>query len=111
MNALAELTEIMGRLDIPVETGVFSDAAPALYCVLTPLYEESAVQGDGEELLTRQEVRISLYSQEEYTSAKKKIVAAVKANGFTVTSRFYIGFDDETAYHQFEIDVAKDYPD
>ena len=38
MSLLADLNTIAKQLDIAVETGLFSEPAPAEYLVLTPLY-------------------------------------------------------------------------
>ena len=37
MSLLSDLTNLVETLDIPVETGVFSDTAPDRYLVLIPM--------------------------------------------------------------------------
>ncbi len=39
MGILEELTAVCAELDIPVETGIFSDEAPDAYIVITPLLD------------------------------------------------------------------------
>ena len=41
MSLLSELNTIAESCGVPVETGVFSDAAPDTYLVLTPLSDSS----------------------------------------------------------------------
>ena len=40
---------------------------------------------------------------------KNQIVRRLLAAELTVTDRRYLGHEDETGYHQYAIDVAKEY--
>ena len=109
MNILEELNTILEKLDVPVETGVFSGKAPDEYCVLTPLGDNFALFGDNMPLVDISEVRLSLLSKNNYIKRKNQITSALLTAGFTITDRRYIGHEDDTAYHHYAIDVAKEY--
>ena len=40
---------------------------------------------------------------------KKAVVNALLAADFTITARQYIGFENESGYHHYAVDVAKHY--
>ena len=109
MSMLAQLNELFEELNIPVETGEFSSDPPAFYVVLTPLTDDFGVYGDNKPLAETQEVRISLFNYGNYLERKEAIVAALLDKEFTITLRQYIGFDKETGYHTYTIDVMKEF--
>ena len=53
-----------------------------------------------------QEVRLSLFTKGNYTKLKNAIVRALLGADFYITDRRYIGFETETGYHHYAIDVA-----
>ena len=108
MNILAELNALLSPI-LPVETGVFSGAAPDEYLVLTPMTDTFALYGDNAPLIEVSEVRISLFSRGNYLQRKNQITAALLAAEFTITDRRYIGHEDDTGFHHAAIDVARAY--
>lgn len=109
MSLLTELKETLEPLDIPFETGVFSDEAPARYFVVVPLSDTFDLHADNAPGVDVQEARLSLYSQGNYIAAKNAVVRSLLAADFTITARQYIGFETETGYHHYNVDVAKHY--
>ena len=109
MSLLADLNTIAKQLGIAVETGLFSETAPAEYLVLTPLADTFEIHADNAPELDVQEVRISLFTTGSYTKWKNTLVRAILAAGITITERRYIGHDDDTGYHNYAIDVANYY--
>ena len=109
MSVLQELNEILDKLGIPVETGVFSGKAPDQYTVITPMSDNFGGFADNAPQYEIQEARISLYSKGNYQKRKNQIVKAIFAAEITVTDRRYIGHEDDTGYHHYAIDVAKEY--
>ena len=109
MSLLSELVSIFDRLSIPVETGVFSKQAPRQYAVLTPVLDSFTLYADNKPEQDVEEVRISLYDKGNYQSAKKRIEAALLSADITITDRRYVSREDETGYHHYAIDVAKNY--
>lgn len=73
MSLLSDLTTLVETLDIPVETGVFSDTAPDKYLVLVPLSDTFAVHADNSPGIDVQEVRIS-YSRRAATPKRRTLL-------------------------------------
>lgn len=110
MSVLSELNSLLTRLKLPVETGVFSEAAPDEYAVVTPLADTFEVHADNRPHFEVQEARISLLSKRNYTVRSREITSALLTAEFTITDRKYIGHEDDTGYHNYAIDIAKEYP-
>ena len=110
MNILEELTSLLQGLDIVVETGVFSDIAPDEYVVITPLTDTFQLFASNQPQFDQHEARLSVYSKGNYLALKNRIVAALLEADFTITSRQYIGHEDDTKYHHYGVDVLKIYP-
>ena len=109
MSLLAEVKAIIENCKIPVETGVFSDAPPDTYAVLTPLADSFDLHADNKPSVDVQEVRLSLFCKENYLKSKNRLVKAILNADMTITDRRYIGHEDDTGYHHYAIDVAKSY--
>ena len=109
MSILAELNSLLGRLSVQVETGVFSGKAPDEYVVVTPLADTYPVHADNCPQCETQEARLSLFSKGNYLRRKNEIVRALLAEDFTITSRMYVGHEDDTGYHHYAVDTAKNY--
>jgi len=108
MSILEELNTLLTPI-LPVETGIFSTVAPDEYLVLTPMTDTFALFGDNAPLIDVSEVRISLFSKGNYIKRKNQITAALHCAAFTITDRRYIGYENDSSYHHFAIDVAKEY--
>ena len=109
MNILEELNTLLTAIPIPVETGVFSGLAPDEYVVILPLSDVFEVHEDNRPGCDELEARISLFSKSNYLERKRQITTALLNDDFTVTERRYIGHEDDTGYHHYAIDVAKNY--
>ena len=109
MSVLADIQTALSALDIPVETGVFSDAAPAKYIVVVPIVDTFDLHADNAPGIDVQEARLSLYAQGNYMADKNAIVKTLLGADFTITDRRYIGYETETCYHHYAVDVAKHY--
>ena len=109
MSLLSEVRAIIETCKIPVETGVFSNAPPATYAVLTPLSDSFDIHADNKPGVDVQEVRLSLFSKDNYLKIKNRLVKAMLNADITITNRRYIGHEDDTGYHHYAIDVAKSY--
>ena len=109
MNILKELTALFSELSIPVETGVFSSKAPSEYLVLVPLNDSFPYNADNYPQIDVQEVRISIFTKNNYIKLKNKITSRLLRSDFYITDRRYNGYETGTGYHQYTIDVAKQY--
>ena len=109
MSVLADIQSALSGLGIPIETGVFTDKAPAKYIVVVPLADSFDLHADNSPGCDVQEARISLYAQGSYTKDKNAIVKALLAADMTITDRRYIGYENDTGYHHYAVDVAHYY--
>ena len=109
MSVLADIQSALSGLGIPIETGVFTEKAPAKYIVVVPLADSFDLHADNVPGCDVQEARISLYAQGSYTKEKNAIVKALLAADMTITDRRYIGYENDTGYHHYAVDVAQYY--
>lgn len=109
MSILSDLNDVLEPLHIPIETGVFSGVPPDEYLVFIPLTDIFEVYADNRPGFDVQEVRISIFSKGNYQQRKRQITTALVNAYFTITERRYIGHEDDTGYHHYVIDVAKNY--
>ena len=109
MSVLTDIQTALSALDIPIETGVFTDAAPAKYIVVVPIADTFDLYADNAPGIDVQEARLSLYDQGNYMADKKALVKTLLGADFTITDRRYIGYETETGYHHYAVDVAKYY--
>ena len=109
MSVLSDLNVTLGKLGIPIETGIFTETAPDKYIVVVPLVDNFGVHADNAPSYDIQEARISLYSKSNYGADKNRIIRLLITDDFTITGRQYIGYETETGYHHYVVDVAKHY--
>ena len=109
MSMLEELNTIVESARLPVETGVFSKAAPDAYVVITPISEHFALFADDAPGMNIEEARLSLFSKGNYGSKKDLLVRMLLSAGFLVTERRYIGYEEGTNYHLYSLDVAHEF--
>jgi len=107
MTMLEELNSLISDLGLPVETGVFSDKPPDEYVVITPLADTFGLHADNRPQNETQEARLSLFSKGNYLRRKNEAVRALLAADFTITDRLYVGYEPDTAYHHYSVDVAQ----
>lgn len=109
MSLLSDLKTIISTLDIPVETGVFSDKAPDEYIVLIPMNDEYDLHADNQPGVDVQSVRLSLYTKGNYIVTMVRVVNALLRLELTITARQYLGYEYDTKYHHYNIDVEQFY--
>ena len=109
MSLLSDLNEVLMPLGISIETCIFSGVPPDEYLVFIPLTDIFEVHADNRPSFDVQEVRISLFSRGNYQRRKRQITVALLNADITVTERRYIGFEEDTKYHHYAIDVMKEY--
>jgi len=109
MSILADINNALAQIGIPIETGVFTDPAPDKYIVIVPMTDSFALDADNVPGYDVQEARISLYAKGNYGADKNKIVRKLLSADLTITSRQYIGYETETGYHHYVVDVANHY--
>ena len=109
MSILEDMDQVLTDLRIPYFAGVFKGKAPDTYLVVVPLTDSFDFHADNAPGYDIQEVRLSLYSKGNYVKDKNRIIAALLSQGYTITERRYIGYETETGYHHYAVDVAHYY--
>lgn len=109
MSILEDLNAVCAALEIPVETGIFSDEAPDTYIVITPLSDTFDLHADNAPGVDIQEARLSLYTKGSYTALKNRLVRLLLREDFTITGRTYNGYETDTGYHHYTVDAARHY--
>lgn len=109
MILLEKLIYLFSELDVPIETGIFSEQAPNQYIVLIPVKSTYELYADNLPKQDIEDVRISIYSKSNYLNLKRRLEKLLLENGLTITERRYNGYEKETKYHHFTIDVADHY--
>jgi len=113
MSVLEKLNTLLSPM-LSVGTGVFSGVSdsgspvPDEYCVLTPLADRFALFGDNKPQIEVSEVRLSLFCKGNYNKRKSQITQALLAADFTITDRRYVGYEPDTNYYHYAIDVAQE---
>ena len=108
-SILKDIREVLEPLGLPIETGVFSKKAPDEYLVITPMSDVFDYYADNLPRADMQEARLSLFSKGNYLARKKDIVRRLLGADFTITDRRYLGYEEDTGFHHFAIDVLKEY--
>lgn len=108
MTILQELTTLLVPV-LPVETGIFTTTPPDAYLVLVPLADSFSLFADNSPGVDTCEVQISIYTKTNYQPVKAQVTELLLAQEFDITARRYLGFDPESGYHHYAIDVAKSY--
>lgn len=103
------MNTLVNAVPLPVETGVFSGKAPDEYVVILPLSDIFEVHADNRPGYEVQEARLSLFTKGNYRQQKRQLTTTLLNADFVITERRYIGHEDDTGYHHYAIDVAKNY--
>jgi hypothetical protein len=115
MSFLEELNSLLMGIGLLVETGVFSEKAgsppriPDEYIVITPMSDTFEFYADNRPQYETQEARLSLFSKGNYIRRKNEVVRTLLLEDFTITARLYVGYENDTGYYHYAIDVAKNY--
>lgn len=108
-SILKDISETLQSTGIQIETGVFSEKAPDEYLVIIPMGDIFDHYADDLPRVELQEARLSLFSKHNYMARKNEIVDVLLIAEFTITDRRYLGYEEDTGFHHFAIDVAKLY--
>ena len=109
MSILKDLNYMLEPVGIPIETGVFSNKPSQEYLVITPMSDNLDCFADNKPQMTVSEVRLSLFTKKNYNKRKDQVTKVLLAAGMTITDRQYVGYEDDTKFHHYAIDVMKEY--
>jgi hypothetical protein len=109
MSLLADLISILEPIEISIETGVFSDTPPDEYIVITPMSDRFDLFADNKAQTVIEEARLSIFTKYNYQPLKNKVTKQLLNQDIIITDRQYIGYENDTKYHHYAIDVMKEY--
>lgn len=109
MNILEELITLLSTLGIKIETGVIKNDSENSFIVLVPLADTFKLNANDAPNYNYEEVRITIFSKNNYLKLKNSIINLLLANYFYITQRIYNGYETKTGYYEYTIDVAKNY--
>lgn len=104
---LERLKTLLTTLDLPLYVGAYLDTPPPrVYVVATPLTDLLEVWADGTPGAEVEEVRLSLFASSNYLALRDRLTRHLVDEGFTITARRYVGYEVDTGFHHYAIDVA-----
>lgn len=108
MSGLLEnLSHIAKQLGLAYAVSCYTDSpTPDTYLVFTPLTDSFEIFADNTPSVEIEQARISLFTKTNYLSLRDQITRALIDAGLTVTARRYIGYEDDTGFHHYSIDVS-----
>lgn len=109
MSIFSEIKSVLEPLNIPIETGVFSENPPDEYIVIVPISDTFDLFSDNAPEVDICEVRLSIFTKNNYLKLKKAAQRLLMKSDFTITARRYVEYEKETGYHHYAIDTAKFY--
>ena len=108
MSGLLEnLSHIAKQLGLAYAVSCYTDSpAPDTYLVFTPLTDSFEIFADNTPSVEIEQARISLFTKTNYLSLRNQITKALISARLVITGRRYIGYEDDTGYHHYSIDVS-----
>lgn len=108
MSGLLEnLSHIAKQLGFAYAVSCYTDSpAPDTYLVFTPLTDSFEIFADNTPGIEVEEVRIALFTKTNYLGLRNQLTRALIDAGLTVTARRYIGYEADTGFHHYSIDVS-----
>lgn len=108
MSGLLEnLSHIAKQLGLAYAVSCYTDSpAPDTYLVFTPLTDSLEVFADNTPGVEIEEARISLFTKTNYLSLRDQITKALISARLVITGRRYIGYEADTGFHHYSIDVS-----
>lgn len=108
MSGLLEnLSHIAKQLGLAYAVSCYTDSpAPDTYLVFTPLTDSFEIFADNTPGIEVEEVRIALFTKTNYLALRDQITKALISARLVITGRRYIGYEADTGFHHYSIDVS-----
>lgn len=108
MSGLLEnLSHIAKKLGFAYAVSCYTDSpAPDTYLVFTPLTDSFEIFADNTPGVEIEEARISLFTKTNYLALRDQITKALISARLVITGRRYIGYEADTGFHHYSIDVS-----
>ena len=108
MSGLLEnLSHIAKQLGLAYAVSCYTDSpAPNTYLVFTPLTDYFEIFADNTPGVEIEQARISLFTKTNYLALRDQITKALISARLVITGRRYIGYEADTGFHHYSIDVS-----
>lgn len=107
IGLLENLSHIAKQLGLAYAVSCYTDSpAPHTYLVFTPLTDSFEIFADNPPGIEIEEARISLFTKTNYLALRDQITKALISARLVITARRYIGYEDDTGFHHYSIDVS-----
>ncbi|PKY65718.1 hypothetical protein CYJ25_08065 [Schaalia turicensis] len=108
MSGLLEnLSHIAKQLRLAYAVSCYTASpAPDTYLVFTPLTDSFEIFADNTPGIEIEEARISLFTKTNYLALRDQITKALISARLVITGRRYIGYEADTGFHHYSIDVS-----
>ena len=108
MSGLLEnLSHIAKQLGLAYAVSCYTDSpAPNTYLVFTPLTDSFEIFADNTPGVEIEQARISLFTKTNYLALRDQITKALIRARLVITGRRYIGYEADTGFHHYSIDVS-----
>ena len=108
---LEQAKTICLSLGLPFQTGLYTNAPhPDTFVVATPLADVFDVHADNQPRIEIESVRLSLFTKSNYLALRTRLTKALLGAGVTVVARRYVGFEEDTSYHHYALDIETHHP-
>ena len=108
-NIISDITQILDSVGMKSAMGAYKDAPPDHYAVIEPGHDSFQGFADNLPTFDIQRARVTVAVKTDYTDWRVKITAALLWRKFKFLDRAYIGYDGDTEYFAFYVDVEKAY--
>jgi hypothetical protein len=109
-NILTEITDVLNKLDVPMQTGTFDDVTVDEFVVFIPIEDSFDAFADNIPTVDKQTARICVCSMNNPYELRDKIVKILLNRNFSILSRKSGGFDNVTKHHVMLVEVEGYYP-
>ena len=108
MSGLLEnISHIAKQLGLAYTVSCYTASpAPDTYLVFTPLTDSFEIFADNTPGIEIEEARISLFTKTNYLALRDQITKALISARLVITGRRYIGYEADTGFHHYSIDVS-----
>ena len=108
MSGLLEnISHIAKQLGLAYAVSCYTASpAPDTYLVFTPLTDSFDIFADNSPGIEVEEARISLFTKTNYLALRDQITKALISARLVITGRRYIGYEADTGFHHYSIDVS-----
>ena len=108
MSGLLEnLSHIAKQLGLAYAVSCYTASpAPHTYLGFTPLTDSFDIFADNTPGIEIEQARISLFTKTNYLALRDQITKALISARLVITARRYIGYEADTGFHHYSIDVS-----